>query len=161
MTLVGFVRKNVFRNKRRSILTLLSIGFSFLVLTLMASVWRAFYIDVGNEDSAERIIVGHAVSRRTLLPGSYREAIRSLPGVRQVVNLTFFGGQYKDNRSRESWYSHRCAVGNTPVVRPGRRLSTGARKPETARTKSRNSREASRMHENHGWKRVGSLPPGC
>src|SRR5258708_38109855 len=83
------------------------------------------------------------------------------PGVRQVVNLTFFGGQYKDNRSRESWYSHRCAVGNTPVVRPGRRLSTGARKPETARTKSRNSREASRMHENHGGKRVGSLPPGC
>ena len=40
MTLTRFVRKNAFRNLRRSILTVLSIGFSLLLLTLMMAIWR-------------------------------------------------------------------------------------------------------------------------
>jgi hypothetical protein len=35
MTLARFVTKNAFRNKRRSILTMLSIAFSLLLLTFM------------------------------------------------------------------------------------------------------------------------------
>jgi cell division protein FtsX len=45
MTLTRFVTKSAFRNKRRSILTVVSITFSLLLLTLMMTVWRAFYID--------------------------------------------------------------------------------------------------------------------
>jgi putative ABC transport system permease protein len=44
MTLTTFVRKNSFRNLRRSILTVLSIGFSLLLLTLMMAIWRNFYM---------------------------------------------------------------------------------------------------------------------
>ena len=47
MTLSSFVMRNAFRNKRRSLLTMLSITFSLLLLTLMGSIWRTFYIDVG------------------------------------------------------------------------------------------------------------------
>ena len=43
MTLTTFVRKNAFRNLRRSSLTVLSIGFSLLLLTLMMAIWRNFY----------------------------------------------------------------------------------------------------------------------
>jgi hypothetical protein len=35
MTLTGFVHKNALRNPRRSVLTVLSIAFSMLLLTLM------------------------------------------------------------------------------------------------------------------------------
>ena len=45
MTLTRFVTKNAFRNKRRSTLTMLSIAFSLLLLTLMMTIWRAFYLD--------------------------------------------------------------------------------------------------------------------
>ena len=38
MTLTRFVRKNAFRNKRRSLLTLLSISFSLLLLTVMMTI---------------------------------------------------------------------------------------------------------------------------
>jgi len=38
MTLARFVQKNTFRNLRRSILTVLSIGFSLLLLTLMMAI---------------------------------------------------------------------------------------------------------------------------
>jgi len=98
MTLARFVRKNAFRNKRRSILTLLSISFSLLLLTVMMTIWRAFYMSEGSAESAQRLIVRHRVSLAQFLPIAYRERIRSIPGVKKVVNETWFGGQYKDDK---------------------------------------------------------------
>ena len=90
--------RNTFRNKRRSLLTMLSISFSLLLLTLMVSIWRTFYIDVGAADSAKRIITRDRVSLAFFLPGYYREKIRSVPGVVAVTPLTWFGGRYRDDR---------------------------------------------------------------
>ena len=98
MTLTRFVTKNAFRNKRRSILTVLSIGFSLLLLTLMMTIWRSFYIDQGSAQSAQRLLVRHKVSLVFNLPYAYREKIRSIPGVTHVVNQQWFGGQYKDDK---------------------------------------------------------------
>ena len=98
MTLTRFVRKNAFRNKRRSILTVLSIAFSLLLLTFMMTIWRGFYIDKGTSQSAQRLIVRHKVSLVFNLPSYYRQKIRSIPGVTHVVNEQWFGGQYKDDK---------------------------------------------------------------
>lgn len=98
VTLAGFVRKNSFRNKRRSILTILSIGFSLLLLTLMMTLWRTFYMDNGSAESSERLVVRHRVSLTFSLPGYYREKIRSIPGVVAVVPVSWFGGIYKDDK---------------------------------------------------------------
>jgi putative ABC transport system permease protein len=96
MTLTRFVTKNAFRNKRRSILTVLSIAFSLLLLTLMMTIWRAFYLDQGSAESAQRLVVRHRVSLTFNLPGYYREKIRAIPGVVSVVPVSWFGGIYKD-----------------------------------------------------------------
>jgi putative ABC transport system permease protein len=98
MTLTRFVTKNAFRNKRRSILTVLSIAFSLLLLTLMMTIWRAFYLDQGSAESAERLVVRHRVSLTFSLPGYYREKIRAIPGVEAVVPVSWFGGIYKDQK---------------------------------------------------------------
>ena len=98
MTLSRFVTKNAFRNKRRSLLTVLSIAFSLLLLTLMMTIWRAFYLDEGSAESAERLVVRHRVSLTFFLPGYYREKIRAIPGVVSVVPVTWFGGIYKDQK---------------------------------------------------------------
>ena len=98
MTLSRFVTKNAFRNKRRSTLTILSIAFSLLLLTLMMTIWRAFYLNQGIPESAERLDVRHRVSLTFSLPGYYREKIRSLPGVVSVVPVSWFGGIYKDQK---------------------------------------------------------------
>src|SRR5882724_11424504 len=98
MTLTRFVGKNAFRNKRRSMLTVLSIGFSLLLLTLMMTLWRAFYLDEGSAESAQRVVVRHRVSLTFNLPGFYREKIRSVPGVVAVVPISWFGGIYKDQK---------------------------------------------------------------
>jgi putative ABC transport system permease protein len=98
MTLTRFVTKNAFRNKRRSTLTVLSIAFSLLLLTLMMTIWRAFYLDQGSPESAERLVVRHRVSLTFSLPGFYREKIRAMPGVLAVVPVSWFGGIYKDQK---------------------------------------------------------------
>lgn len=99
MTLTRFVSKNAFRNKRRSILTVLSIAFSLLLLTLMMTLWRSFYMSDASAESAQRLITRHKVSLTFNLPGYYREKIRSVPGVVAVVPTSWFGGLYKDDKS--------------------------------------------------------------
>jgi putative ABC transport system permease protein len=99
MTLGSFVVRNAFRNKRRSLLTLGSISFSLLLLTLMMSIWRTFYIDPGAPDAVKRIITRDRVSLAFFLPAYYRDKIRNVPGVVAVAPMTYFGNHYKDDRS--------------------------------------------------------------
>ncbi len=98
MTLSSFVVRNTFRNKRRSLLTISSIGFSLLLLTLMTSIWRAFYVDQVAPEAARRVITRDRVSLAFFLPAFYREKIRAVPGVVAVAPMTWFGGRYKDSR---------------------------------------------------------------
>jgi len=98
MTLTRFVTKSAFRNKRRSILTVLSITFSLLLLTLMMTIWRAFYIDTFSAESAQRLVTRHRVSLTQYMPLFYREKIRAIPGVVAVAPNNWFGGIYKDDK---------------------------------------------------------------
>src|SRR5258708_13705748 len=98
MTLTRFVTKSAFRNKRRSILTVLSITFSLLLLTVMMTVWHRFYIDKGDAQSAQRLIARHRVSLTQNMPVYYREKMRTLPGVVAVAPTQWVGGFYKDEK---------------------------------------------------------------
>src|SRR5258708_11935672 len=98
MTLTRFVTKNAFRNKRRSIWTVASMGVSLLLLTFMMTMWRGFYIEKGSAESTRRLVTRHRVSLTFNLPAFYREKIRALPGVVAVVPNSWFGGLYKDNK---------------------------------------------------------------
>jgi putative ABC transport system permease protein len=98
MTLARFVTKSTFRNKRRSALTVASITFSLLLLSIMMTIWRSFYIDKGAPDSALRLMTRHKVSLANFLPGFYRQKIRAVAGVVHVVPMTWFGGKYKDDK---------------------------------------------------------------
>jgi putative ABC transport system permease protein len=97
MTLSTFVRKNAFRNKRRTVLTMLSIAFPLLLLSFLMSIWRAFYgDDLRSEQSNQRLITRHKVSLTNLIPSSYRDKIRHIPGVVRALPMNWFGGMYKD-----------------------------------------------------------------
>ncbi|HLZ40920.1 MAG TPA: FtsX-like permease family protein [Candidatus Sulfotelmatobacter sp.] len=98
MTLGSFIVRNTFRNKRRSLLTMISISFSLLLLTMMICIWRSFYVDQVAPEAARRLIVRDRVSLAFLLPAYYRDKIRSVAGVNAVVPLTWYGGRYIDDR---------------------------------------------------------------
>ena len=94
MTLSTFVTKSAFRNKRRTALTMVSIALSLALLTFMMTIWRAFYIDNGSEQSTQRLITRHRVSLTFSLPIYYGQKIKAVPGVKAVVPTQWFGGKY-------------------------------------------------------------------
>ena len=98
MTLGSFVVRNTFRNKRRSLLTMISISFSLLLLTLMICIWRSFYVDQVAPEASRRLIIRDRVSLAFFLPEYYREKIRAVKGVNAVTPLTWYGGRYIDDR---------------------------------------------------------------
>jgi putative ABC transport system permease protein len=105
MTITRFVTKSAFRNKRRSILTVLSITFSLLLLTVMMTVWHRFYLDKGDAQSAQRLITRHRVSLTQNMPVYYREKMRTVPGVVAVAPTQWFGGLYKDEGKPENFFA--------------------------------------------------------
>src|SRR6202451_1855958 len=100
MTLGSFVMRSAFRNKRRSLLTMISISFSLLLLTLMICIWRSFYVDQVAPEASRRLITRDRVSLAFFLPAFYRDKIRSVPGVVAVAPMTWFEGRYIDDRPK-------------------------------------------------------------
>lgn len=98
MTLGSFVVRNAFRDKRRSVPTMVSISLSLLLLTIMICIWRSFYVDQVAPEASRRVITRDRVSLAFFLPAFYRDKIRSIQGVTAVAPMSWFGGRYIDDR---------------------------------------------------------------
>ena len=100
------VLKNALRNPRRSLLTVASIGASLGLLAVLISLYFAFFVkDQTTPESALRLVVRNRVSLTTVLPISYGERIRQVPGVKAVMVLQWFGGKYKDERDLGNFFA--------------------------------------------------------
>lgn len=95
------VRKNLFRNKRRTILTTLSVALSLFLLGILFTVYAAFFHYETSDEQARRLIMRHKVSLTQLLPAFYLDKIRDVEGVETVAGQNWFGGIYKDNKPNE------------------------------------------------------------
>ncbi len=90
--------KNALRNRRRTLLTVASISISLFLLGVLLSVYHAFYHQEGPPEQALRLVTRNRVSLTFSLPEYYEQQIRNVPGVREVVPSSWFGGVYIDNR---------------------------------------------------------------
>ncbi len=92
------ILKNCWRNRRRTILTVLSISVSLCLLGVMMAIYHAFYFQAASPYQALRLVVRNRVSLVFGLPQSYREKILLVPGVRDAEISQWFGGIYIDRR---------------------------------------------------------------
>lgn len=94
--MLRMIWKNLTRNRRRNLLTVLSIAFSMLVLTTLRTVLTE--IDTLTQSDARnlRLIVRRATSWLDPLPASFRSRIATAPGVADVCGYTWYGGVYRD-----------------------------------------------------------------
>jgi putative ABC transport system permease protein len=135
--------KNSIRNRRRSILTICSLGASLCLLGLLFAVYRALFLADATPTQALRLVTHHRVSITQALPMSYLPRIRQVPGVRTAMVWQWFGGTYKDARDQRNFFA-RFAVDSDVfwVMRPEfeapdevkkgfERLRTGAVAEET------------------------------
>jgi len=91
------IAKNCWRNRRRTLLTVLSVAASLSLLGVLVAVYTAFYLSDTPPDQALRLAVRNKVSLVFSMPEAYGAKIKAIPGVREVMAQQWFGGQYKDD----------------------------------------------------------------
>jgi len=92
------IAKNCWRNRRRTTLTILSIAASLSLLGIFMAIYAAFYLSEPTPQQALRLATVNKVSLVFPMPEAYREKIKRIPGVREVMVSQWFGGVYIDNR---------------------------------------------------------------
>lgn len=99
MNLGRFIIRNALRNKRRTTLTFVSVGFSLFLLIVLFTVLDLLTNPPTTEGSALRLGVRRATSLADNLPISYLRKIARVPHVQIAMPFQWFGGQYKDPKN--------------------------------------------------------------
>ena len=97
--------KNSLRNRRRSALTMLSIGMSLCLLGVLGALYRGLFLAPPTPGQELRLVMHHKVSITQSMPWSYEDKIRQVPGVREVMVWQWFGGTYKDARDQKNFFA--------------------------------------------------------
>jgi len=98
MKYLRLVVKSVGRNKRRTVLTILSITVSIFLLATMRSVITTLNAASEVSGAETRLVVRRNTSLADDMPEAYREKIAQVPGVILVCPVDWFGGIYKEDK---------------------------------------------------------------
>ena len=100
MKFLRLIIKNVGRNKRRTVLTVLSVSVSVFLLATMQAVISALG-GIGQLTGGEyRVVVRRNTSIADSMPEAYRQKIEQVPGVVAVYPSNWFGGIYKEDKPK-------------------------------------------------------------
>jgi putative ABC transport system permease protein len=99
MQALTYIKRNLLRNKVRTTLTILSVGFSLALMTVLHG-YMAMQDQWGQDaEKYNRIVVMNAQGFSGELPIASVERIRSTPGIDAAVPYSWFGGNYKDEQA--------------------------------------------------------------
>jgi putative ABC transport system permease protein len=91
--------KNAMRNRRRSVLTICSVAASLCLLGVLMAIYHAFFFTGPTPEQELRLVTRNRISLTNIMPVSYLQRIRQVPGVREVTIFQWFGGVYKDPKN--------------------------------------------------------------
>lgn len=99
MNLIKYIWRNASRNKVRSLLTALSIGFSLALMTVLYG-YLAMQNMWGEESKKHnRVVVLNLQGFSGKVPIAYVDRVRQTEGVASATPFSWFGGIYKDDRA--------------------------------------------------------------
>jgi hypothetical protein len=106
-------------------LTVLSISMSLFLISTLRTLLEQLESPPLTPESATRVLTRHQTSLANILPISYRDKIRQVPGVQDVSAYQWVGAIYKDPAKEHHPFVHaRVADPGRAGRRPG--LSSGA-----------------------------------
>ncbi len=95
MTVAGLVGANLFRNKKRTGLTIASVVIAFFLFGILRSFITT--LDAAAEVGSEaRLITSSASGITFVLPEAHANRLRTVPGVKGVSWSNWFGGYYQN-----------------------------------------------------------------
>jgi len=98
MKFLRLIIKNVGRNKRRTVLTVLSVSVSVFLLATMQAVMAAFGRVSQLTGGEYRVVVRRNTSIADSMPEAYRQKIEQVSGVTATYPSNWFGGIYKEDK---------------------------------------------------------------
>ena len=98
MKLLKYIWRNVTRNKLRSSLTILSVGFSLALMTILYGYLAMQKVAEAEAAKHDRLVVLNKLGFASYLPIAYVERLRKMDGVVDATPFSWFGGNYKDQQ---------------------------------------------------------------
>lgn len=92
------ILRNILRNKRRTLLTISSLVVSLFLMITLATILTELTRDSDNSNPL-RLVTRHSVSLVFVLPVSQQQRIAAVPGVKNVMRFSWFGGIWKDEKN--------------------------------------------------------------
>lgn len=96
MKILVYIWRNIRRNKVRSLLTILSVGFSLALMTVLYGFMASQETWRNDAEQTNRIVVMNIQGFTGQVPISAVEDVASTDGVAAAVPLAWFGGAYQD-----------------------------------------------------------------
>jgi len=124
---VPFAFKNSLRNRRRTLLTVLSVTVSLFLLATLITLYFAFYHRQGAPEQALRTATRHRVSLTFLMPEYYAARIQQIPGVKVTMRASWFGGVYVDRRPEHNFARFAVDADKLFDMRPELKVDPGQR----------------------------------
>jgi len=97
------IRRNLFRNRLRTVLTIALLATIFFFVTVMMGILHG--LTAVTPAGANRLVVENAMSVTTRLPFSYEQKIRQLPGIVDICKEQWVGNYYRDKRNMFTNYA--------------------------------------------------------
>ncbi len=98
MKFLHLIWRNAIRNKRRAVLTVLSLSVAIATIAILNTILFAFKAGIEVADEA-RLVVRNSTSLVFPLPLAYRDRIARVAGVKSVAAANWFGGTYVDKKN--------------------------------------------------------------
>lgn len=99
MKLLKYIWRNATRNKLRSALTILSVGFSLALMTVLYGYLAMQKVWSNQAKVYNRIVVMNTQGFSGRVPIAYVDRVRRMKGVKAAVPYSWYGGLYKDDRA--------------------------------------------------------------
>lgn len=155
---IPFVRKNLLRNRRRTVLTLISISASVFLVVVLEGLLRHLDDMPRVDGSEKRLIVRRNTNFRDPMPQTYGPRIQQIAGVHGVSGIILYWGIYKE--LTPEYFFAKMAIDAERLVEnyPETRNvdpATGAPRPDMTESfiKDRRGASAGRgLYQKYGWK---------
>jgi putative ABC transport system permease protein len=98
MKFLRLIIRNVGRNKRRTLLTVLSVSVSVFLLATMLAVLAAFGGTTESSGGEYRLVVRRNTTLADAMPEAYEQKIQQVGGVVATSPANWFGGVYKEDK---------------------------------------------------------------
>lgn len=93
------IRRNLFRNKLRTILTLILMAAIFFFVATMLSILENFETASNANEGQNRLGIQSAISLANPLPLSHESKIMTIPGLVDIAKLQWVGAYYKEPKN--------------------------------------------------------------